>query len=149
MVLLFKIIYLSSSLFFYFMRYCYYNFLYFFECVKSLPLCSTFCNPVDCSLPCSSVHGFSRQEYWIAMPSSRGSSWPREWTCIYFFKHCLCFSSLKSSLLLWNLCQLSLNTVLSQVLMPAFFSYVWIIFSLLSGNLVNFGSKLIILDPLF
>ena len=27
-----------------------------------------FCNPVDCSLPGSSVHGFSRQGYWSGLP---------------------------------------------------------------------------------
>ena len=27
-------------------------------------LCSTLCDPMDCSPPGSFVHGFSRQEYW-------------------------------------------------------------------------------------
>ena len=31
-------------------------------------LCLTLCNPMDCSLPGSSVHGFSRQEYWSGLP---------------------------------------------------------------------------------
>ena len=31
-------------------------------------LCPTLCNLVDCSLPGSSVHGFSRQEYWSGLP---------------------------------------------------------------------------------
>ena len=26
------------------------------------------CNPMDCSLPGSSIHGFSRQEYWSGLP---------------------------------------------------------------------------------
>ena len=30
--------------------------------------CLTLCNPMDCSLPGSSVHGFSRQEYWSGLP---------------------------------------------------------------------------------
>ena len=36
----------------------------------------TLCNPVDCSLPGSSVHGIlqARILEWVAMPSSRGSS---------------------------------------------------------------------------
>ena len=30
--------------------------------------CLTLSDPMDCSLPGSSVHGFSRQEYWNGMP---------------------------------------------------------------------------------
>ena len=30
--------------------------------------CPTFCDPVDCSLLGSSIHGFSRQEYWSGLP---------------------------------------------------------------------------------
>jgi len=30
--------------------------------------CPTLSNPVDCSLPGSPVHGFSRQEYWSGVP---------------------------------------------------------------------------------
>ena len=49
---------------------------------KSLQLCLTLCNPVDCSLPESSVHGIlqARILKWVAMPSSRGSSQPRDGT---------------------------------------------------------------------
>ena len=38
------------------------------------------CNPMDCSLPGSSVHGIlqARILEWAAMPSSRGSSRPRD-----------------------------------------------------------------------
>ena len=31
-------------------------------------LCPTLSDPMDCSLPGSSVHGFSRQEYWNEVP---------------------------------------------------------------------------------
>ena len=31
-------------------------------------LCSTLSDPMDCSLPGSSVLGFSRQEYWSGVP---------------------------------------------------------------------------------
>ena len=43
-------------------------------CAKSL-----LCNPIDHSLPGSSVHGIlqARTLEWVVMPSSRGSSWPR------------------------------------------------------------------------
>ena len=30
--------------------------------------CTTLCDPVNCSLPGSSVHGFPRQEYWSGLP---------------------------------------------------------------------------------
>ena len=30
--------------------------------------CPTHSNPMDCSLPGSSIHGFSRQEYWSGVP---------------------------------------------------------------------------------
>ena len=32
-----------------------------------LQLCQTLCNPMDCSLPGSSVHGLSRQVYWSVL----------------------------------------------------------------------------------
>ena len=37
-------------------------------CAKSLQLCPTLCDRMDCSLPASSVHGFSRQEYELPCP---------------------------------------------------------------------------------
>ena len=45
-------------------------------------LCLTLCNPVDCSPLGSSVHGIlqARMLEWVSMPSSRGSSWPRDGT---------------------------------------------------------------------
>ena len=43
-------------------------------------LCLTLCDPMDCSLSGSSVHGIlqARILEWAVMPSSRGSSWPRD-----------------------------------------------------------------------
>ena len=40
------------------------------------------CNPKDCSPPGSSVHGIlqARILEWVAISSSSGSSWPRDWT---------------------------------------------------------------------
>ena len=45
-------------------------------------LCLTLCDPMDYSLPRSSVHGIfqARILKWVAMPSSRASSQPRDWT---------------------------------------------------------------------
>ena len=42
-------------------------------------LCLTLCNPMDYNLPDSSVHGILQVRIlqWIAVPFSRGPSWPR------------------------------------------------------------------------
>ena len=42
------------------------------------------CDPMDCSPPGSSVHGILQVRIleWVAIRFSRGSSWPRDWTCI-------------------------------------------------------------------
>ena len=45
-------------------------------------LCPTLCNPMDCSLPGSSIHGIfqTRVLEWVALSFSRRSSQPRVWT---------------------------------------------------------------------
>ena len=47
---------------------------------KSLQLCLTLCDPMDCSPPGSSVHGIlqARTLEWITMPSYRGNSQLRD-----------------------------------------------------------------------
>ena len=44
----------------------------------------TLCDPMDSSLPGSSVHGIlqARILEWVAIPFSRESSWPRDWTWV-------------------------------------------------------------------
>ena len=44
--------------------------------------CLTLCDPMDCSLPGSSVHGIprARKLEWVAIPFSRGSSRHMDWT---------------------------------------------------------------------
>ena len=46
--------------------------------------CSTLCNPMDCSLPGSSVHGIlqARIVEWVAISFSRGSCQPRDQTLV-------------------------------------------------------------------
>ena len=53
-------------------------------CAKSLQLCLTLCDPMDCSLPDSSVHGIlqARTLEWVVVPFSRWSSRPRDWTLV-------------------------------------------------------------------
>ena len=48
------------------------------------PSCLTLCDPMDCSLPGSSVHGILRVSIleWVAIAFSGGSSRPRDWASI-------------------------------------------------------------------
>ena len=50
---------------------------------QSYPILS---DPMDCSSPGSSVNGISQARVleWVAILSSRGSSWPRNWTHISY-----------------------------------------------------------------
>ena len=50
-------------------------------CVCSIAeSCPTLCDPMDCGPPGSSVHGIFQK--WVAISSSRGSSWLRDQTLI-------------------------------------------------------------------
>ena len=46
--------------------------------------CLALCDPMDCSPPGSPLHGIlqARILEWVAISSSRGSSRPRDWTCV-------------------------------------------------------------------
>ena len=56
--------------------------LLFLSITKS---CLTFCDPMDCSQPDSSIHGISQARIleYKAISFYRGSSWPRDWTYIH------------------------------------------------------------------
>ena len=64
-------------------------------CVLVTQSCLTLCDPMDCSLPGSSVHGIlqARVLEWVAIPFSRGSSPPRDQTRVSYltgrFVYCL------------------------------------------------------------
>ena len=60
-------------------------------CAESLQSCLTLYDHMDYSLPGSSVHGIlqARILEWVAMPSSRGSSWPRNRTRISCIVSCI------------------------------------------------------------
>ena len=49
-------------------------------------LCPTLCHPMDYSPPGSSVHGFSQARILerVTISYSRGSSWPKDWTCVFY-----------------------------------------------------------------
>ena len=68
---------------------CFYSLYCFMEAgdnacmhAKSLQSCPTLCEPLECNPPHYSVHGIlqARILEWVAMPSSRGSSRPRDQT---------------------------------------------------------------------
>ena len=52
------------------------------EKVLVTQLCLNLCDPMDCSSPNSFVHGIlqARILEWVAIPFSRGSSRPRDWS---------------------------------------------------------------------
>ena len=56
----------------------------FHECLHVYSACWILCDPMDCSLPGSPVHGISKARIleWVAISSSRGSSRARDRNCI-------------------------------------------------------------------
>ena len=48
-------------------------------------LCLTLCDPMDHRPPGSSVHGISQARIpeWVAIPFTRGSYWPKNWTWVF------------------------------------------------------------------
>ena len=72
--------------------------------------CLTLCDPMDCSLPGSSVHGISQVRIleWVAISYSRGSSRPRDQTpvsCIFCIDRWILYHDMlqkKSSHFLWD-----------------------------------------------
>ena len=75
----------------------------------------TLYDPVDCSLPGSSIHGIfqARILKWVAISSSSGSSWQRDWTRI---SCSLPLSQLGSlyKLYLWEKQRLLIQSLLQQ-----------------------------------
>ena len=70
---------LNMGFFFLFLKFSVWKIVNIFNstwvCAISLQLCQALCDPMDCSLPGSSVHGISqaRIQEWVAISSSRGS----------------------------------------------------------------------------
>ena len=99
-------------------------FLHLIICSVAQP-CLTLDDPMDCSPPGSSVHGIlqSRILEWVAMPFSRGSSWPRNRTlvsCIsctgkWILYHCntqealILYRKFKNKSLVWQNWRLNVN----------------------------------------
>ena len=63
--------------------------------------CLTLSDPMDCSLPVSSIHGFSRQEYWSGVPfPNKAQTIPSQIMSLLCF--CLFSLSLFSSSCWWK-----------------------------------------------
>ena len=76
---------------------------------KSLQSCLTLCDLMECSLPSTPLHGIlqARILKWIAMPSSRGSSQPKDQTRISYVS-CI------GRWVLYHQCHLGSPVVLTQ-----------------------------------
>ena len=57
-----------------------------YKCCSVTKMCPTLCSPVHCSPAGASVHGISQARIleWVAMPSSRGFSPPRDQTHTFY-----------------------------------------------------------------
>ena len=82
---------------------------------KVIQPCLTLCDPMDCSPPGFSVHEVlqTRILEWVAMPSSRGSSRPRDWTSslrrlhwqvLYHWCHLGSHFAFELNLIFWRNC---------------------------------------------
>ena len=65
--------FIHSLIWFHLHQYIHYNFIHLkivwtYVCAQPCDLNHCLCDPMDCRPPGSSVHGFSRQEYWSALP---------------------------------------------------------------------------------
>ena len=55
-------------------------------CAKTLQSCLTLFDLMDCNPSGCSIHGIlqARILEWVANSSSKGYSWPRDWTCVSY-----------------------------------------------------------------
>ena len=55
-------------------------------CSSVAKSCPTLSDPMNCSPPGSSVHKLSqaRRLDWVAISFSKGTCWPRDWTCLSY-----------------------------------------------------------------
>ena len=61
-------------------------------CILCAQSCPSLCDLMDCSPPGSSVHGIFQVRIleWVAISYSKGSSWSRNWTHVFFNSLPLC-----------------------------------------------------------
>ena len=94
-----------------------YKLTYEVKWIEVAQLCLTLCDPMDCSLSGSSVHGIfqARVLEWIAITFSRGSSQPRTWTRVSHIagKHFTVWATRETYIYLYISFKLKTNTVLN------------------------------------
>ena len=91
--------------------------------------CPTFCNPLDCSWPGSSVHGiFQGNNEQVAISYSRGSSWPRDQTwvsCVSCITRWILYHSATQEAHTWLQANYKMGVhISSQIWLVFFFSYI-------------------------
>ena len=88
--------------------------------------CPTLCNPMDRSLPGSSVHGISQARIleWVANSFSRGSFQPRDYTCVSCVgRRILYFWATREACIVWDL-DINLRYLLRLVRVGAWWSHL-------------------------
>ena len=116
-------------------------------CYLVAKLYPTLCNPIDCSLPDSSVHGISQAKIleWVDISFSRGFSWPRGWTHISCISR-LVFLPLSTSPMLYqrslNLLSLFIFGHCSDWVISITLAFGWLVCSYVSLSLLFISSRL-------
>ena len=99
---------------------------------KWVMLCSTLCDPIDCSLPGSSVHWISQAKIleWFAISFSRASSPPRDWSYIPCIgRWILYYWATWEAPFTYSVCQqLSFSFILPRVCSQQYHLASWIVF---------------------
>ena len=80
--------------------------------------CLTLCNPMDYSPPGSSVHGISQARImvWVAISCSRGSSQPRDRTCVYHIGRQILYPCIARVIIFMVLCIRSILEKATKIL---------------------------------
>ena len=77
--------------------------------------CPTLCDPMDGSLPGSSIHEISQARIleWVAIPFSRGSSRPRNWTHISYIagRYFTVWATREAQRICWGICSYQIKSL--------------------------------------
>ena len=92
-------------------------------CVLVCSVMLTLCDPMNCRLPGSSIHGISKARIleWVAISFSRGSSQPRNWTSVFciarwILYHWVTMEALRLDFIICNSLVEQINSILVLVI---------------------------------